>query len=223
MSTLVIDIETGPLPDDVLLSIYPWKQEDVKLGALKDPEKIQAKILDDANGHLDAIREKAALNPWTGRVLAIGVGENGGEPITFDVGDEYDEKKLLETWWAIAFDPHNKPNKIVGWGIKEFDIPYLIRRSWANKITVPQIFMPKDGRYWGPFIKDMRDTWSCGIWKPSGTLDEVSAMLGVGRKNGNGADFANLFATDRGAALDYLRNDVKMTQGVYNRLENHDY
>ena len=38
--------------------------------------------------------------------------------------------------------------------------------------------------------------------------------LGLGEKAGNGADFSNLWQTDREAAINYCLRDVQLTQQV---------
>ena len=47
-----------------------------------------------------------------------------------------------------------------------------------------------------------------------GSLDAIAKHLGVGAKNGNGADFAKLWQKDRAKAVEYLRNDVQLTAKV---------
>jgi len=71
---ITCDIETGPLPEDVILSVLPpFDPEDVKLGNLKDPVKVAAKIDEARENHAAKFIEKAALSPLTGEVLVSAI------------------------------------------------------------------------------------------------------------------------------------------------------
>ena len=52
------------------------------------------------------------------------------------------------------------------------------------------------------------------------SLDKVAKFFGVGEKTGNGAQFWELYNTDKEAALAYLTNDVKLTEAIYNNMYN---
>jgi len=51
-----------------------------------------------------------------------------------------------------------------------------------------------------------------------GSLDSIAKPLGVGAKNGSGADFAALWQSDRAKVADYLRNDLQLTARVAEAL-----
>lgn len=95
METMIFDIETGPLPRDVILHRVgafpdfvdrPFDPGSVKFGNIKDPVKMRAKV-DEARARHELGRDewkiakeeyeraaidKAALSPVTGQVVAIG-------------------------------------------------------------------------------------------------------------------------------------------------------
>ena len=50
------------------------------------------------------------------------------------------------------------------------------------------------------------------------SLDTIAKHLGVGAKNGSGADFAALWQSDRAKAADYLRNDLQLTARIAEAL-----
>ena len=76
----------------------------------------------------------------------------------------------------------------------------------------------RDGRYWSKRFIDLRDTWQVGDRQASGSLDRICCHFGLEGKNGNGKDFARLFELDKELALDYLRNDLRMTRQVAERM-----
>lgn len=191
------DIETGPLPDEELALVEP---EFVANRTLKDPVKITADLAEKRANW----KERAALSPVTGRVLAIGLlHKTAGLQI---IHGKPEQEMLSEFWSSTAAD------KWAGFGIFHFDLPFLIRRSWFHRVPVP---MDTRERYWNPRFVDIREQWLLGDREFGGSLDLISRFLRTGQKNGNGADFAKLYAEQPDAALVYLRNDLMLTARAY--------
>jgi hypothetical protein len=239
MQTIVFDIETGPLPEAELAALMPpFDPAEVKTGNLKDPAKIAEKIAEAEANHRRDFFDKAALDPLTGRVVAIGVmvfESRPGEGVAFDepapmfvIGHD-DEAKTLREFWAVVRAEMGRLHPLVGFNIGNFDLPFLYRRSWKHRVPVP--FGLRRGRYWGDQITDLREVWQLGDRQARGSLDMLAKHLGVGAKlaapagNGaspgkiiTGADFAQLWQSDRSKALAYLRNDLELTAKVAHAL-----
>ncbi|MGH8017741.1 MAG: hypothetical protein ACREIA_05525 [Opitutaceae bacterium] len=200
MSTLIFDIETGPLPRTDLAEIVPTFEAPSNW---KDPEKIRACIAEKEAAWF----QSAALSAVTGRVLAIGwLDPYADEHGFFASGHEAAD--LTEFWSFIA--PSGFLNgDLVGFNSNRFDLPFLMRRSWRLGVPVPAQLL--GGRYLPRECIDISDTWRCGVREDSISLDNLARFLGVGRKNGDGADFASLCDMNRAAALDYLANDLRLT------------
>src|SRR6185503_14813798 len=100
MKTIFFDIETGPLPESELAALLPpFDPAEVKTGNIKDPEKIAAKIAEAEANHKRDFMEKAALDPMSGRVVAIGLlYQDSGE---FAVIAHDDEKQILYDFWHL--------------------------------------------------------------------------------------------------------------------------
>lgn len=97
MNTIVFDVETGPLPETELAALMPvFDPAEVKTGNLKDPAKIAEKIAEAEANHRRDFFEKAALDPLTGRVVAIGMlvfdarGEAGPDLCKFAASQRMD-------------------------------------------------------------------------------------------------------------------------------------
>jgi DNA polymerase elongation subunit (family B) len=197
---LIFDIETGPLP---LAQIEQALPEFKAPENIKDPAKIEARRVE----HREKAIRDAALDPQTGRILAIGFGD-----IIIGLNTD-DEKTLLEEFWA-----HCEENQwfLVGFEIFQFDVPYLCRRSWITGVPVPR--WVRTGRYLSDRFIDLRDIWGAGEWQPKGKLDGICRAMGIGAKNGDGAEFANLWATDREQAIKYIKNEIYMTTELAKRL-----
>ena len=200
------DIETGPLSDAELTAITPpFDPAEVKCGNLKDPDKIAAKLQEAETNYLRDIRDKAALDALTGRVLAIGLDDQNGKSC---IAEHSEADTLGEFWMRYKCST----NHFVGFNIFSFDLPFLIKRSLHHRIKIPPSV--RKGRYWGDQFIDLRDIWQCGDRKAKGSLDTICKFLGIEGKNGNGKDFARLFELNREKALEYLENDLRMTRQV---------
>ncbi len=236
MKTLVFDIETGPLPETELAAMMPaFDPAEVKTGNLKDPAKIAEKIAEAEANHRRDFIERAALDPLTGRVVAIGVmayEARGEHPTPFGKGGRFsiighaDEAQMLREFWELTRGEMGRMNPMIGFNIFGFDLPFLFRRSWKHRVPVP--FGLRRGRYWSDQLIDLRDAWQLGDRQARGSLDSISKHLGVGAKcvphgplSGmtiTGADFAGLWNSDRKSAEAYLHNDIELTALVADAL-----
>jgi len=207
--TIIFDIETGALPFGELV-IPAFNPADVKLGNTKDPDKIAERIRQAEENHVTDYIKNAALDALSGQVLCIGYRLDRNEPAILS-SDADGEAAMLRQWWELL-DAWERHTRIIGFNIKAFDLPFLIKRSWKHRVTVP--YWIRNGRYWNDLIVDLREVWQLGDNRAHGSLGAISRHLGLGEKTGNGADFANLWKTNRQAAIDYCLQDVKLTQQV---------
>jgi uncharacterized protein YprB with RNaseH-like and TPR domain len=215
MNTIVFDIETGPLPEVELAAVMPpFDPAEVKTGNIKDPDKAAAKIAEAEAGHRREFFDRAALDPLTGRVVAVGL--HFPEKGEFVIIGHDDEEQILQEFWDATRGDMGRINLMVGFNTHLFDLPFLIRRSWKLRVQVP--IGIRRGRYWGEEMVDIRDAWQLGDRQAKGSLDSIAKHLGVGAKNGNGADFAKLWQSDRAKAIEYLRNDLLVTARVADAL-----
>lgn len=208
MNTIFFDIETAPLPEE---HIRPLMPEFAAPANYKDPEKIKASIAEQqqkwlANGALSAI---------TGRLIVVGFTDESGAYSTI-FGDN-NEALVLKDWWDYVQTQLGCGNCLIGFCCKSFDLPFLIRRSWALNVHVPRNIW--EGRYFSSQIIDVAEKWQCSNGQTERiSLDSLAKFLGVGAKTGDGKDFAVLWETNRPAAIEYLQNDLKLTQRCYERM-----
>jgi len=226
MKTIIFDIETGPLPEAQLARmIPPFDPAAVKVGNIKDPGKIAEKIAEAEASHVADFTERAALDATTGRTVAIGclvfsgmqpcrtLGRADAEPVILGLNCE---AFLVEEFWKLITNGYTGLNLCIGFNSLAFDLPFLIRRSWALGVQVPTIL--RNGRYWHDNLIDLRDWWKLGDWQAKGSLDTISKHFGYAGKNGDGKNFHKLWETDRVMAEAYLRNDLQMTLAVAQRM-----
>jgi 3'-5' exonuclease len=199
----VIDCETSGLPEAVQREIAP----DFEAGKnLRDPDKIAAAIAEKKQAWLDG----AALDATRCQILAIGLaGADLTDPKLLHAGTEHGMLTHLRELATVYHDL-----TLVGHNILGFDIPLLCRRMWKHGISPPARWI--DCSTWrATWAYDTMVAWSCGNRDQRISLDVLAWHLGCGRKNGSGADFAKLYQTDREKALEYLRNDLMLTEQVY--------
>jgi hypothetical protein len=224
----IFDIETGPLDRKVLEKLLPpFNRDEVKLGNAKDPEKVNAIIEAAQAKYEENFYSKAALSATTGEVLALGMLSRTGASEYHDIFDREvsSERKLIQRFWAIFEDiitgvvPHRH---LVGHCIFDFDLPFLVRRSWAIGLQVPtMLYTRRGGRiYWNEIFIDTRAEFLLGqSWNgPESNLGAVARFCGSQHcKTDDGAQFYLLWhdKKTRSQARQYLGTDLKLTQDPF--------
>lgn len=133
---IAIDIETESNPE----SPVEFDESTVAVGNLKDPEKIQAKIAESRQ----KAQSRAALTPWFGQTLAIGIAYRGEENSlnthvwcrnAGDTNRREAERAMLK-WFTDEIEAFHRQQLALGnvAGIATFngagfDIPFLTIRS----------------------------------------------------------------------------------------------
>jgi hypothetical protein len=101
-------------------------------------------------------RDKAALDPDLGRIVALYFQLQGDSEIRGGIArDEAEERTLLTKWWAFvkkASDPLKV--RYTGYNIAGFDLPFLLRRSMFLKVHTPHIRLGRYA-YQMPDVEDM--------------------------------------------------------------------
>ena len=210
------DIETGPQSLDRLQGIIPaFDPFEVKLGNMKDEAKIKEKVEKARAEHMTRFARSAALSAVTGEILAIGVLRevDSVKPPVLEIlatREDLREDLIIRTFFGILEDSQRGAGtQWVGYYCRNFDLPFLIRRAWKHGITVPETFR---GKFLPPMFTDLYDVWRLMEYPPERiSLDTLARYFGIGAKNGEGAQFHELFRHDKQAALEYLRNDLWLT------------
>lgn len=207
--TIIFDIETGPLPEEIILPGMPSFEPPANI---KDP----AKIAEREKAYKAQYIQEAALSPLTGKVIAIGYKYVGQAAVNIICQEEW---TMLTNFWDLTVNPMKT---LVGFNSNGFDLPYLMRRSWALGVRIPGHYRNR-GKFWSELSIDLRDTWQLGDRNAKGSLDSICRCFGLGQKNGSGEDFAKLWESDRAKAIQYLENDVLLTEKLYFRMIGGEY
>jgi len=214
-NSFVYDIETVPLSEARLLLVEP---EHKAPGNLKDPEKIATAIAEKAQEW----REKAALSPMTGRVAMIGAGDDIIHLAFKDADDDNldaQERIMLAIWWREAILATLRGRMLVSWNGHGFDVPFLIKRSWALNVPIPREIDIRNK--WGmqaPWIDLMRE-WQCGDKTAGFTgLNTAARFLGLGQKAGDCLQLRHQLEHEPETAIAYLKQDLDLTESIGRRM-----
>ena len=219
---------------------------EVKCGNMKDASKIAAKIEESRQKFETAkanvtenievarakarqeFKDKAALSPMTGRVLAIGWihGETstyGFEFISDNPIASVYEKELIENFLSMADAVISDSGSLIGHNIIGFDLPFLLRRRLKHGIQPPWTIKNAITQYRPANLIDTMREWQMGSrFETFVKLDSLAAFFECQRKTGDGKDFAKKFfgsIEELTEAMDYMRNDVQMTLEVAERMK----
>lgn len=213
------DIETGPLPDDVLLKVCgPFDPSTVKVGNA-GAEKAAEKIEDARKNYLADLRKEAALNPLTGRVLAVGVGYGDSNDVDIFHNDDQERRILVDVWAAIRFGLDGAAI-CIGHNIEKFDLPFLVGRSRLLGVPLPAGLMERK-RNWNSCFVDTMQEWVCYQYGAFVGLGKLSRAFDLGDKLEDGAMFHELWfggAESRRRAEAYLRDDVIKSLALAKRM-----
>lgn len=154
VSPIVLDIETAPL-ENAQDYIDAPDLSDVQAPAnYKDPEKIAAYI-EDAKAkrladHAKACTDKAALDFNVARIVAVGFWTESIQPTALLCKTREDERAALDEVWG-----YTKHRTVVGFRVREFDLPLMIQRSRYLRLTHPLMDLGRFAR--GNSITDLYD------------------------------------------------------------------
>jgi hypothetical protein len=226
---VVFDIETGARPLEELKALYHEKALN-EFSASCDqrwkPETKAAKYEEYKANAWEEFVEKAALSPVTGRVLLIGILIQG-EPEYLCTHCDSGEVIVLRHLWTLVDQFLASKRVLIGHNSNAFDLPFLVRRSWALDVLVPREV--RQGRYWNPLFQDTMEHWNCGQ-REYVSLNTLGQFFGVGQKTEGieGADFAKLWfgtmegmgtpAEQRAKAIEYNDQDLRLTAAIAEKM-----
>lgn len=198
MKNIVIKIGTDGLPQDEILYLMP---EFSAPSNYKDAEKIQAwKAKKQEEWLLDA-----PMSALSGRVLAVAYQPDGDDCHVIAADSE---AEILEKFWEVF--RRNPDCNFVGFNARNFDIPYLVRRSWWNKVIIPKIMQ---GRFLNWKFTDLAQIWACGC-ADKVSLNTLVKFFGIKGDTIDGMSFSAMWKVCPTGALRYLMYEVALTRAV---------
>lgn len=201
-------METGPETEEKIVELMPNFRAPSNY---KNPEAIASYQEEQKRKWIS----EAALDATTARVLCIGILHGDKFMCMGDKGET--EAEIVSGFWQL-YDTWLY--SFSGFNIFGFDLPLLVRRSYALKLQMPHSV--RDGRWWNHRFMDVLDKWQLGDRKELISLDRLAKFLGLGAKLSDGSQFAGLWMASKQAAIDYLRRDLELTRAIAQRMEGFD-
>lgn len=154
----------------------------------------------------DAEKSKM-INPIDSRIVAIGVRYNGEDSIWCDESEQF----MLDKFWMFIEDHRNA--KLVGFSCREFDLPFLVTRSFINGVKITPLII-------NDRILDLREKFTAYSYtaRARGRLKEYGEAMGIKDSGVSGKDIAGFCINkQRQSIIDYLKQDLFITDEVFKR------
>lgn len=204
---LIFDLETAPLPNaaDYLEPVTAAKN-------LKDPEKVKADIEQRTKDRDDL----CGLDYNTARIVCLGTIVDGVEDVSL-LRCEADEREALRLFWVVQ-----QGRKLIGFRIRDFDLPMLIQRSRYLGLTHPEIDLGKYSR--GGRVVDLFDMLtfqdSQRTFAMRRTLHAFCRRFGIPVTDDTaGSEIAALVAAEKwGDVAAHCGSDIRLTKALAEQL-----
>jgi DNA polymerase elongation subunit (family B) len=174
----------------------------------------------------------SALSPEYGKIIVISIGQikfdETGEFTTSKIKSFYgdNEVEILTQFMGTAQSIFNANPQIqfIGHNIKNFDFPYLIKRSIINGVKIPSQFHLQKKKPWENCLLDTYEIWKFGGWG-STSLDLICDSLNIPspklfmQAENTGVEY---WSGNLEKIKEYCEGDVKATMNVMLKISNMD-
>ncbi len=222
-SLLLIDIETVPLHK----SYHELSQ---RMKVLWDKK---AQLIDKENVDSEQLfSDRAGIYAEFGKIICIGLGyftkvADGYQLRVKSLAND-NEEDLLSSFSTVCNKFFTSPQKqFCGHNIREFDIPYICRRSFINQVTLPQILADlQNKKPWENPMLDTMQFWKFGEYKNFVSVDLLSAVLQIDspKSDIDGSEVAQVYwqQNDLNRIVEYCNRDVVTVAQILMRLNGFD-
>ncbi len=213
---LFLDIETAPL--------FPnYQQQPDALKKLWDKKAEYLKRKEEDTS--ESLYERAGIYAEFGKIICISVGfiRNNEFRIKSFFGD--DEKILLKEFLTLLSNHFNAREYLLcGHNAKEFDFPYISRRSLINGLSIPEILDTAGKKPWEVNHLDTMDLWRFGDYKSYTSLELLTTVFDIptSKDDINGSDVARVYweEHDLERIAKYCEKDVLNVAQIFLRYQN---
>lgn len=217
MKKLIIDIETIP-NQTIDPELKPkFDETTVKLGNIKDPLKVEEKILEARKQFEEGLTKKMSVESNFCQILSLGYIELDGAEKVINQGVIIEPKK--EVLILDCFSKIYQGQTIIGWNCKNFDIPIIWKRSvLLNLKPIFSDYRKLCNPYHDNGCIDLMHVWNgSGQY---GKLIECAGLLGIKAKEGmDGSMIYDAFKENKLTEIaEYNKQDCETTFKIYRRL-----
>lgn len=168
--------------------------------------------------------ERSSLYAEFSKLVCISVGRIKKGVLYITTYKDKDEKNLLEAFMEDLNEfVKARPNtRLVGHGIKGFDIPFIFRRSLVNYVTPNRLIDVGGLKPWEVTALDTKDLWKGSGYYNSSLLAVCHALgLKSPKEDISGAQVGDVYYNEGEAGLqriaDYCEQDVLAVANVVKR------
>ncbi len=214
---LFLDIETVPQYSEYIL--LPPR--------MKNLWDKKAEIIAKNDESPAQIYSKAGIYSEFGKIITISFAYirtyNNQKTLIVKSIYNHDEKKILTTFNKLLTTYFNsKEHYLCAHNGKEFDFPYIARRSLINNIKVADILYTPGAKPWEVKHLDTLELWKFGDYKNWTSLDLLTAVFDIpSPKNDiNGSDVYRVYwkEKDLDKIKEYCQQDVIALTQVFLKL-----
>ena len=216
---LFIDIETVP-------QFASFKELPEIFRALWDKK---SSYFRDSEQTAEDVYRQAGIYAEFGKIVCISAGfvHKRQDAKVFRVKSFYDnnESQLLENFNQLlqSFFRKNKNARLCAHNGKEFDFPYISRRSIVNGIKLPKVLNVAGQKPWEVPFLDTMELWKFGDYKNYTSLLLLSAIMGIPtpKDDIDGSQVADVYykENDIPRIVRYCEKDVFTVAQIFSRYK----
>jgi hypothetical protein len=216
---LLIDIETVP-------QFSSYEQLDERMQRLWD--KKSQLIAPNEPDTISTFSERAGIYAEFGKIICIGLGYFVPIEHSFHLKVKsifgHDEQEILKEFATVCNKFFKSPEKqFCGHNIREFDLPYICRRSFVQEVPLPAILSDLQMKKpWENPVYDTMQAWKFGEYKNFTSVDLLSAILGIDspKDDIDGSDVAKVYwqENDINRIVTYCNKDIVTVAQIFLRL-----
>lgn len=174
----------------------------------------------------ESFNEKAGLHAEFSKLICISIGTIfKGEFQTKSFSGK--ESSFLHDFANFIEKIHSKHKdlKLIGKGIKAYDVPFITKRFIKNNVKVPFAFRVWQQKKWETVFVDIQEIWGNGSYSQGlVSLDLMCHFLGVptSKTTIDGSQVKEYYYTLKkiNEIIDYCERDVVATYKVYKKITN---
>ncbi|MBX2914046.1 MAG: 3'-5' exonuclease [Cyclobacteriaceae bacterium] len=174
----------------------------------------------------DLFQDRAGIYAEFGKIIVIGIGkytqQNGVLGLRTRYFADHDEKKLL-TEFRESLEKMGPGVRLCAHNGKEFDFPYICRRSLVNDLPIPSVLNMSGKKPWEVGHLDTMEMWKFGDYKHYTSLDLLAAIFDIPTSKGvmDGSMVSEVYHQqgDLKKIAEYCMGDVVAVAQLYLKMK----
>lgn len=174
----------------------------------------------------DLFHDRAGIYAEFGKIIVIGIGkyteQNGALSLRTRYFADDNEKKVL-TEFRDTLEKMGPQVRLCAHNGKEFDFPYICRRSLVNGLPIPSVLNVAGKKPWEVGHLDTMEMWKFGDFKHYTSLDLLAAIFEIPTSKGimDGSMVSDVYHQhgDLKKIAEYCLGDVVAVAQLYLKMK----